>query len=185
MDRLLLINALTVAIIFLEGFWAFTDPRSKTERAKYYFSLRGLIISAFAFLFVVLNYASAIYFPLPDSAMDNFLMYSGLLIFILGITISFWAKVTMGKIWGVPAHMRKDQNKLIKHGPFQYTRNPIYVGLVMVLIGYGLALQSWFIILALIPIFYFNYAAQKEEKLLEKHFGNEYLKYKKEVPRFF
>lgn len=92
----------------------------------------------------------------------------------------------MGKSWGMPAsHDRLRQKKLITKGPFMYSRNPIYIGLIMVLAGYGLALQSIFTFLVLIPVYYFFVSAKKEEKLLEKKFKNEYMKYKKEVPRFF
>lgn len=183
MDRLLLINLLTITAFIVEMYWLVSDPRSKTERLESYKQPRMLLFALFTLVFFALNYLSGVYFPIPGT--DNLLVLTGVVIFILGTIIAVWAKVTMGKFWGVPAQMRKDQNKLLKHGPFRYSRNPIYVGLVMGLIGYGLALQSYFIFLALIPIFYFNYAAQKEEALLEKHFGAEYLKYKKEVPRFF
>lgn len=185
MDRILLINLLTIISFFIELYWLLSDPRSKSERLESYKQPRMLLFAFFTTIFFALNYSSGVYFPLSNSILDNSLTYAGLIIFSLGLVIAVWAKVTMGKIWGVPAQMRKDQNKLVKHGPFKYTRNPIYVGLLMVLIGYGLSLQSYFTFLALIPLFYFNYAAKKEEKLLEKHFGGEYLKYKKEVPRFF
>lgn len=185
LERILFINILTIISFILEAFWAFSDPRSKKERLKSYTQPKIILYAIFTIAFFSLNYISGVYFPLPNSGFDNILSIVGALIFAAGTAIAVWAKVTMGKIWGMPAEMRKDQNKLVKHGPFHYTRNPIYVGLIMVMIGYGLALQSYFTFLALIPILYFNYVAEKEEKLLEKHFKEEYLKYKKEVPRFF
>lgn len=185
MERLLLINILTIASFILEIYWALSDPRSKTERLKSYTQPKIFLYAFFAVIFFSLNYSSALYFPLPESGFDNLIMLSGTAIFILGIWISVWAKITMGKKWGMPSQMRQEQDRLIVSGPFRYTRNPIYVGLLMVLIGYGLALQSYFTFLALIAVFYFYRAAQKEELLLEKHFGKEYLKYRKEVPRFF
>lgn len=175
MDRTLLINGLTFFAIDLLIFWKLTDPRTKKEKLESYFSAKGILIGLYAFLFFLLNYLSGMFFPLPSSGFDELLTLVGLLIFLAGFVISIWAKVTMGK----------DQNILIKHGPFKYSRNPIYVGLITVLIGYGLASQSYFTLLALIPIFYFLKSVEKEEHLLEKHFKEEYLKYKKEVPRFF
>lgn len=172
-------------MFLLEVFWAMTDPRPKKDRVQSYLQIKTLSYSVFALVFFILNYYSALYFPLPDSGFDQIISLAGILIFAGGIALSIWAKVTMGRIWGIPSELRRDQNKLIKTGPFRYTRNPIYIGLIMVLIGYGLALQSYFTFLALIPIFYFWNAAEKEEQLLEKHFKEEYIKYKKEVPRFF
>lgn len=185
MDRSLLINGLTFLAVDLFIFWKLTDPRSTKEKVKYFLSRKGVMDGLLMFTFFSLNYLSGAFFPLPYSGYDELLTFLGLLIFLAGFGISIWAKVSMGKVWGVPAEMRKDQNKLVKNGPFKYSRNPIYVGLIMVMIGYGLALQSYFTFLALIPLFYFINSVEKEEKLLEKHFGQEYLKYKKEVPRFF
>ena len=57
--------------------------------------------------------------------------------------------------------------------------------MIMVLAGYGIAIQSYFTFLTIIPILYFYNSVLKEEKNLEKVFKEEYQKYKKEVPRFF
>ncbi len=185
MDKTWLINGLTFLAIDLLIYWKLSDPRTKEDRWKSYLKPKSILIGLFIFLFFTLNYLSAMYFPLPASGFDDLINLLGILVFFVGMAIAVWAKLTMGKIWGVPAEMRKDQNKLVKTGPFKYSRNPIYLGLIMVLVGYGLSIQSFFTFLAIIPIFYFWTFAQKEEELLEKHFKEEYLKYKKEVPRFF
>lgn len=186
MDRSFLINFLTIVATLLEVFWSLTDPRPRAERIKSYLHPLRISYALFIILFVSLNYLSGMYFPLPDSGFDNILSIVGTIIFSGGVILSVWAKITMGKVWGVPAeHQKHRQNKLITTGPFHHTRNPIYIGLSMVLVGYGLALQSYFTFLALIPIYYFWTVAQKEEKLLELNFGKEYLEYQKKVPRFF
>lgn len=186
MDRALLINGLTFLLIDLFIYWRLTDSRSKEEKIKYYFSKTGILIILFSFAFLILNYLSGMYFPLPYSGFDELLTLAGLWIFLIGATLAIWAKITMGKFWNTPtSHDHKRQTKLLKHGPFKYSRNPIYVAITMVLIGYGLALQSFFTFLALIPVYYFYKSTLKEELNLEKIFKEEYLKYKKEVPRFF
>lgn len=186
MDRALLVNGLTFFAIDLLIFWKLVDPRPFKEKVHSYFSSKGVFIGIFTFIYFALNYLSGMYFPLPTSGFDDLIILLGMLTFLTGSLIAIWAKVTMGKVWGVPAEHHKDrQNKLVKSGPFKYSRNPIYVGLVMVLIGYGLAIQSIFTFLALISILFFWKASEKEEQLLEKYFKGEYLKYKKDVPRFF
>lgn len=186
MDRNLLIYGLTFLFIDLFIYWRLTDPRSIEEKKKYFLSEIGILNVAFSIIFVVLNYLSGIYFPLPASGFDDLVILAGIWIFIFGAAFALWAKVAMGNLWNTPAaHEHKRQTKLLKHGPFKYSRNPIYVGISMVLIGYGLALQSYFTFLAIIPIIYFYNSVLKEEKNLEKVFKEEYLKYKKQVPRFF
>lgn len=186
MDRTLLVNGLTFLLIDLFIYWRLSDPRSGEEKKKYFFSKTGILITLFTFAFLLLNYLSAMYFPLPYSELGDLLGLTGLWIFLAGAGFSIWAKLTMGKLWNVPTgHDPRRQTKLIKNGPFKYSRNPIYVGLSLVLIGYALALQSYFTFLAIIPIIYFYKSTFKEEQTLERRFEEEFLKYKKEVPRFF
>jgi protein-S-isoprenylcysteine O-methyltransferase Ste14 len=186
MDRFWFINLLTVSAIGVDIFWKLTDPRPAKTRLKDWLKPKSLLLGIFALVYFVLNYLSGLYFPLPPSVFDDIFLVLGIIIFTLGVVLSVWAKITMGKVWGIPAeHNLSRQNKLITTGPFHYTRNPIYVGLVMILIGYGLALQSYFTFLAVIPIFYFSRFVTEEEKILEDIFKHEYLEYKKKVPRFF
>lgn len=182
----MLINSLTFLSICLIVFWKLTDPREFGEKVKSYFSAKGILIGIYTFIFLSLNYLSGRFFPLRYSPLDGTVTSLGVLTFICGFGLSIWAKVVMGKSWGIPAeHNKQRQDKLIKTGPFRYSRNPIYVGLIMMQIGYGIAVQSYFTFLAFIPIFYFWESSKKEEKLLEAHFRKDYLKYKKDVPRFF
>lgn len=87
--------------------------------------------------------------------------------------------------WGMPAELNTNrQNKIIKTGPFSFSRNPIYLGLILIVLGGLLALRSYTVLLIPFVISYFYKAVLKEEKILEKHFGKEYLEYKSKVRRF-
>jgi len=69
---------------------------------------------------------------------------------------------------------------------YHYTRNPMYVGLLVILIGFGIWLGSIAPFLAL-PLFYWlitNMQIKPEEVILEEKFGQEYLEYKKRVRRW-
>lgn len=185
MEQWFLVDLLTFCLLLVYLFWLLTDPRSVKARVTTCFQTKSILIGVFSMLFYATNYLSGRFFPLPSGTFDQLGQTLGLLLFFLGIGLSIWAKLTMKNIWGVPAeHHIKRQNKLVTNGPFQYTRNPIYIGLVMVLTGYGFAINSYFTFLVSIPIWYFYRSALKEEKLLEKHFGQKYLEYKKTVPLF-
>ena len=91
-------------------------------------------------------------------------------IFTAGIVLCIWAKLTMRDSWGIPAqHDIKRQSTLITSGPYRFTRNPIYVGLFMVVFGQALALGSWLFFLVYLLYMYFGIAIKKEEQLLTKH----------------
>ncbi len=77
-------------------------------------------------------------------------------------------------------------SKLVISGMYRYTRNPMYVGLALLLTGWAIYLGSLSPFL-LIPLFIVVLTVQQiipEEKVLEVKFGDEYLEYKKSVRRW-
>jgi protein-S-isoprenylcysteine O-methyltransferase Ste14 len=96
--------------------------------------------------------------------------------------------------WAV-AHFREaGQNELpwtpttaiVGAGPYRFTRNPMYLGMVLLCIGAGILLVSeW--ILALTPVCAFalwGFAIRPEERYLEGKFGEDYRAYKRRVRRW-
>ncbi len=113
------------------------------------------------------------------------LSLAGLIIFVAGIILAVWAKLVMKENWGHPAeHDRSRQKNLVTTGPFALSRNPIYVGLLFLFVGFELALQSWLVMLAIPLLISIRFAIRKEEALLLKIFGKPYAAYCKKIPRF-
>ncbi|MGR3294458.1 MAG: methyltransferase family protein [Candidatus Scalindua sp.] len=114
------------------------------------------------------------------------LRYAGLIPFTLGACISFWCVkdfVVSGK--GTPAPFDPPM-RLVLQGPYRYARNPMYVGLFLVLIGEAMLYASLFILLyslfllAAAHIFVVFY----EEPTLIRKFGESYEQYLRSVPRW-
>ena len=85
-----------------------------------------------------------------------------------------------------PVRPEKAKN-LVTTGMYQITRNPMYIGLLFLLIGWVFLLGSFSPFL-LLPIFIFLITTQQiipEERILEEKFGQEYRDYKKAVNRWF
>ncbi len=77
-------------------------------------------------------------------------------------------------------------SKLVTTGMYQYTRNPMYVGLALLLTGWAVFLGSLSPFL-LIPLFIVVLNVQQiipEEQVLETKFGDNYLDYKQSVRRW-
>lgn len=75
---------------------------------------------------------------------------------------------------------------LVTVGPFGYTRNPMYLGMVIVLAGLFLLLGTLTPLLV-IPVFFWLIRAhfvEPEEQMLEIQFGDAYLDYKRQVRRW-
>jgi protein-S-isoprenylcysteine O-methyltransferase Ste14 len=90
---------------------------------------------------------------------------------------------TLGKQWAFRARLIED-HKLITAGPYAYVRNPIYTGMLGMLIATGLATEHWIATIVAIPIFGAGMAirVRSEEKLLREAFGEEFEEYARRVP---
>jgi protein-S-isoprenylcysteine O-methyltransferase Ste14 len=75
---------------------------------------------------------------------------------------------------------------LVTDGPFALTRNPIYLGDTLVMVGIGLIVGDlWFVILAVLAAFITQkLAIEGEERHLEARFGKRYRDYSRRVRRW-
>ena len=100
----------------------------------------------------------------------------GLALFIAGLGLAVWARVHLGRNWGMPM-TRKDEPELVTSGPYRFVRHPIYSGILLAMLGTGLATTfSWLIAFVVFGI-YFARAATVEEANLTREFPNAYPPY--------
>ncbi|MEM9363792.1 MAG: isoprenylcysteine carboxylmethyltransferase family protein [Bacteroidota bacterium] len=78
-------------------------------------------------------------------------------------------------------------SSLVTHGIFKYTRNPMYLAMLLILLAYGLKLSNAFnTLIAAGFVYYMNYFQIRfEEEALEKKYGKVYSFYKKNTRRWF
>ena len=109
----------------------------------------------------------------------------GILIIVLSIINFFYTYITFVNNQE-EVHPKTMTTQLFTGGTFKYSRNPIYLSFVMMLLGCGLAFNSlWYVYLAVINVLFLHYGIiMPEEKYLEKEFGTVYLEYKKSVRRW-
>lgn len=82
-------------------------------------------------------------------------------------------------------HVQKDK-QLTTSGPYAYTRNPLYVGSLMMAAGFAVAARSWWIVAIMVVMFALIYVPviAGEEGFLRQTFP-EYEDYARHVPRMF
>jgi protein-S-isoprenylcysteine O-methyltransferase Ste14 len=75
---------------------------------------------------------------------------------------------------------------IVQTGPHRYTRNPIYIGLVLLYFGLAVMLTSEWMLLLLIPVLMVlqRGVVEREEAYLTEKFGEAYRKYQARVPRW-
>lgn len=97
------------------------------------------------------------------------------------MTISLFIKIGKGTLapWS-------PTRKLVIRGMYGHVRNPMIIGVLIVLIGESIAILSLNIFIWTVIFFIINnlYFVIYEEPNLEKRFGDEYQEYKKNVPRW-
>ncbi len=78
-------------------------------------------------------------------------------------------------------------SSLVTKGIFQYTRNPMYLAMLLILLAVGLKMGNAFnTLIAAGFVYYMNHFQIKlEEEALEKQFGKDYRLYKKNTRRWF
>lgn len=104
----------------------------------------------------------------------------------VGLAVYVWAIVTMRR---ADAIMRPDRaaSRLVDWGPFALTRNPIYVGGTLALLGVAIALNSaWFAVAMVVAAALTDrLAIRREEAHLELNFGDAWRAYAARTPRWF
>jgi protein-S-isoprenylcysteine O-methyltransferase Ste14 len=103
----------------------------------------------------------------------------GLALFIIGLTIMIVGQVTLRRNYSGSVVIRVD-HQLITHGIYRFTRNPIYLGLIMVVVTglpvFAASMYGFLISLVLIPIILNR--IRLEEELLTEEFQDAFQKYK-------
>jgi len=124
--------------------------------------------------------------------------------YVLTVLLSFWERVVIaviligaGAALAIPAlrgfrsagtHVEpwKASTVLVTGGIFGRLRNPMYVGLTLLLAGLSIFLASdWMLVMTIVfmPVIHFG-VVKREERYLEAKFGDAYRAYKASVPRY-
>jgi protein-S-isoprenylcysteine O-methyltransferase Ste14 len=101
----------------------------------------------------------------------------GLCLFVLGLGLAIWARVHIGRSWGLPMS-QQDAPELVTSGPYRWIRHPIYSGILVAGVGTAAALGwRWLVAVGLAGV-YFVYSAIIEERYLTAELPDVYPSYK-------
>jgi protein-S-isoprenylcysteine O-methyltransferase Ste14 len=101
----------------------------------------------------------------------------GALICVSGIAVAVWARVDLGRNWGMPM-TQKSEPGLITSGPYGLVRHPIYSGLLVAMLGTALVTNLLGLAVVALMTGYFYYCASVEEKNLTATFPIAYSAYR-------
>jgi len=167
----IVIGAIWIAFWIYWFVSAFGTKRSQ-RRVPHYIGVR---IAVAAVVIVVLHTRIGSRFGLP--ATNPALRGVGLAVFLAGIALAVWARVYLGRNWGVPMS-RKLEPELVTSGPYRYVRHPIYTGIILASIGTAVAVSILWLIPTLVLGGYFAFTAKVEDRIMATAFPTTYPAYK-------
>ena len=97
---------------------------------------------------------------------------------------SFWNFLHEGS--GTPAPIDPPK-ELVVTGFYHYMRNPMYTGILAILVGYFLWFEYWSLLIygAVVFLAFNAFVRYYEEPTLKRKFGSSYEEYLRRVPRWF
>jgi protein-S-isoprenylcysteine O-methyltransferase Ste14 len=116
-------------------------------------------------------------------SFNHFVRGCGVLICGAGIAFAIWARIHIGKNWGMPMS-EKQKPELVITGPYRLVRHPIYTGLCVAMIGSMLTQGFLWLIYVIVLGGFFIHSAKKEERSMLLHFPDKYPGYMKRTKMF-
>ena len=108
--------------------------------------------------------------------------YLGVIFILIGFTINVWADALFKKA-KTTVKPGETTSEMITSGPFCISRHPMYLGMLLILLGTALVMGS--VIVFLVPVVFVMiiqlFFVGMEERSMERAFGDAYLQYKKRV----
>jgi protein-S-isoprenylcysteine O-methyltransferase Ste14 len=109
----------------------------------------------------------------------------GALLFLAGVALNVVGFVTQKRAGTDPIPFNPS-TRIVSHGLYRFTRNPMYIGFALWTLGLAILCNSIWVLLAspVGLILIDRLVVVREERYLERKFGNEYLNYKRRARRW-
>lgn len=124
------------------------------------------------------------YWPAAALPHQRSFVFAGVVLFIAGLLLRWWAIITLGRFFTVDVTIEKD-HELVERGPFRMVRHPSYTGVLLAFVGFALSLANWAALLVvLVPISAaFIHRMNVEEDALTGALGPQYIDYMRRTKR--
>ena len=123
--------------------------------------------------------------PLPFLPVDLPAGWLGAMVFVLALALFAWAIVTITRA-GSNVPTNRPTTTIVESGPYRFTRNPIYLGMFLGVIGLAIAFDNLWLLRMLVPFaLIIRYGVvDREEAYLERSFCDVYRGYRLRVRRW-
>lgn len=154
----------------------FRARRNRVGRPAERWSLAVVVATIVGALFVALRLAR--WHATTIGAGRWLFFVLGLVLMATGTAVRAWAVVVLGRYFTVEVRVQPGQT-VVDRGPYRWVRHPAYTGLIVFLVGVGLALTNWLslIVLAVVPTAGLLVRIRSEERVLDAALGEDYRRY--------
>jgi len=181
---------ITVCWFALALFWIVTSlgvkQKAKAESSGQRWTHLSLLIAGALLLFNNDWPWAFLHFRLyPQS---TWIEWAGAAMTLAGVLFAIWARISLGRNWSAAVQIKQD-HELIRKGPYNCIRHPIYTGVLLALLGNAVAIGQLRGALAFAVIVVgFIRKAKKEESFLAGQFGDAFTQHRRRtgffLPRF-
>lgn len=128
--------------------------------------------------------ADALAGPVHNALDGRFGDLVGAALALAGAGLALYSQIHMGRSWRIGAASGQ-LGTIVRTGPFAFSRNPVFVGQVMLFLGLALALPNLIqLTLTFLLISAVHLQVRIEERVLDRDLGYEYQTYRREVRRW-
>jgi protein-S-isoprenylcysteine O-methyltransferase Ste14 len=122
---------------------------------------------------------------LPGAELPGWTQWLGAVVIVAGVALMISFELAFKRA-GTDANPYRPSSALATDGPYRFSRNPGYLGMAITYIGITLAAAApWALVMLLPAILVIHYGViAREERYLERLFGEEYLSYKRTTRRW-
>jgi protein-S-isoprenylcysteine O-methyltransferase Ste14 len=171
---------LAISWFIFSSYWITSSLKAKRKAKRLKFNPLYVLKIRYLVLIVVLleltTHTKQILFQRFN--LPSAVAMSGILILLIGIATAVYARYYLGRDWSSEPSI-VENHKLIQKGPYKHIRHPIYLGLILGLVGsFMIGIHFWGILLIYFGCLYI-YKIGVEEKLLDNKFPRHYSEYKK------
>jgi protein-S-isoprenylcysteine O-methyltransferase Ste14 len=159
-------------------FWAYWLVMAFTTKAEQSRWIRFTGVRVGLILSLLLVFRLRVFKVHGGATSNPWLLGVGLAVFVLGLALAVWARVYLGRNWGMPMSQRADP-ELVTTGPYARIRHPIYSGVIIGTVGTAIAVSPYWLNAAAILGAYFLFSAVIEERTMARLFPAAYPPYKR------
>lgn len=177
-------TSVRIAWLLLCLLWLGTEiklaRKSRSDRGQYSASeersQRLIWITLVTSLVAALGFKTFNWMPIPIGYLPR--QFIALALFTAGLGLRYYAVGRLGHLFTMNVAIHRE-HRLVVDGPYRWLRHPAYTGLLIALIGAGLAMGDFLALLLLtLPAFFaFRFRIMLEEKALHQRFGTAYRDY--------